>query len=275
MAAMTLREARTTHRIRARPALGTYVEIDARMPHGACIDDARVNDAIDAAFAAIDAVEDRMSPHRPGSDVARIACAAVGEPVAIDAMTVDVLSIARALHRASDGLFECVAGDACAKLADLAFVERLTVVKTKPLRLDLGGIAKGYAVDRAVAVLAAMGGTGGCVNAGGDLRVFGDTIRRVDLRDPRDPTRRIPLIDLHDAALATSADYFSPGALVTPWGRTARRQAFDAGASVSVRAPSALLADALTKIVALTGDAKHPLLARHGAEAIIVAPQPA
>ena len=179
--------------------------------------------------------------------------------------------MASMLHRESDGLFDCAASaNARATLADLEFIAPCMVVKRKVLCIDLGGIAKGYAVDRAVMVLKAAGAAGGCVNAGGDLRVFGGITRRVHLRDPCDPMRLVPLIDLHQAALATSASYFSADALITPARRTVRRNAFDAGASVSVRAPSCMLADALTKIVALSGDALHPLLALYDAEAIIV-----
>ena len=261
------------HRRRARPGLGTYIEIDmaVRGPaHG--------DTAIDAAFATIDHIEACMSPHRCESDVARINRAAIGERVAIAAATREVLAMARMLHHESGGFFDCtVASDgvertnARATLTDLEFVAPCVVVKRKALRIDLGGIAKGYAVDRAVMALVASGTTGGCVNAGGDLRVFGGTTRRVHLRDPRDPTRLVPLINLFDAALATSANYFSADALVTPARRAVRRVAFDAGASVSVLASSCMLADALTKIVSLSGDVHHPLLAHHDAEAIVVA----
>ena len=262
-------------RRRARPGLGTYIEVDVIVADQACGDV-----AIDSAFAAIERIEDRMSPYRCQSDVARINRAAIGEPVSIAAATREVLEMAHFLHHASDGLFDCAAepdGGAGstkrrAALTDLEFVASCMVVKSKPLRIDLGGIAKGYAVDGAVMALMAAGAAGGCVNAGGDLRVFGSTARHVHLRDPRDPARLVPLIDLLDAALATSANYFSVDALVTPLGRAVRRDDFDAGASVSVRAASCMLADALTKIVALSGDAQHPLLARYDAEAIIVAP---
>lgn len=266
-----------THRRRARPGLGTYVEIDV-VVSGFAHSDA----AIDAAFAAIEGIDACMSPHRWESDVARINRARIGEPVSIAAETREVLAMARMLHRESDGLFDCTlvldgAGSTTQRTSptDLEFVASCMVVKRKALCIDLGGIAKGYAVDSAVMALMASGAAGGCVNAGGDLRVFGDTTRRIHLRDPRDPNRFVPLVDLHDTALATSANYFSADALVTSVGRAVSRGAFDAGASVSVRAATCMLADALTKVVALSGDAHHPLLARYDAEAIIVTADPA
>lgn len=260
-------------RRRARPGLGTYIEIDVL-----AADSASRDAAIDTAFMAIEHIEACMSPHRQESDVARINRATIGESVAIAAATREVLAMALLLHRESDGLFDCtVAPEGAgstkprATLSDLEFVAPCTVAKRKVLRIDLGGIAKGYAVDCAVTAMMAAGAAGGCVNAGGDLRVFGGTTRRVHLRDPRDPSRLVPLIDLFDAALATSANYFSVGELTTPARCTVHRDAFDAGASVSVRASSCMLADAMTKIVALSGAAHHPLLARYDAEAIIVA----
>ena len=89
-------------RRRARPGLGTYIEIDVVVADPACGDA-----AIDSAFAAIERIEDCMSPHRPQSDVARINRAALGEPVSIAAATREVLAMAIALYRESDGLFDC------------------------------------------------------------------------------------------------------------------------------------------------------------------------
>ena len=77
--------------------------------------------------------------------------------------------------------------------------------------MDLGGIAKGYGVDRAVAALRAHGIEHGLVNVGGDLYALGErpdgSAWRVGVRDARDPTRIERTLELSNAAVATSGDY--------------------------------------------------------------------
>src|SRR5262249_37570093 len=142
------------------------------------------------------------------------------------------------------------------------------------VRIDLGGIAKGYAVDRAVAVLKEHLMTQGLVNAGGDIAAFGRTPRRVQIRDPRDPTRLLGAVALLDEALASSAAHSdatqqlptSSSAIIDP--RTGRPA--DAIKGASVRAPSCVLADALTKVVMIDGEASGPVLGHYGASALMV-----
>jgi thiamine biosynthesis lipoprotein len=129
----------------------------------------------------------------------------------------------------------------------------------RPVQLDLSGIAKGYAVDQAVAVLRAAGAEQILVNAGGDLRVAGPRAHEIWLRHPAAPERAMHPIRLKDAALATSGAYYSRqrgssadvSALVDPETRT---PCLSPG-SVSVRAANCLSADALTKVV-LFADAR-------------------
>ena len=142
----------------------------------------------------------------------------------------------------------------------------LGVRATAPIALDLGGIAKGYAVDRAVDALRVAGARAGLVNAGGDLRVFGsDEWMPVRLRHPAAPAHTLTLFDVRDAAAATSADYFrdARGGLVEPRAQSLRSYP----CSVTVVAPTCALADALTKVVALRPADCATLLARHGAHA--------
>ena len=170
---------------RARPLLGTLVEMRVEAPDGAC---ARA--AVEAAFAEISAVHARMSFHEAGSDLSRLHAARVGTQVEIDARTSEVLRCALDLAARSQGRFDpTIAGRLVAQeflppprspfLPDVRASWRdveLTdggVRLHRPLWLDLGGIAKGYAVDRAVGVLLAHGATQALVNAGGDLRVAG------------------------------------------------------------------------------------------------------
>lgn len=265
---------------RARPALGTVVEIRA------VADEALAWQAIDQAFAELATCERLMSAHTPDSDLGRIA-EATGA-VSVDWRTWAVLDAARAWWDASGGAFDVTVGSLLAHLGylpaqtapasgnwhHLQLLPESWVQVGQPVRIDLGGIAKGYAVDRAVAVLREAGVAQGCVNAGGDLRVFGDVPEAVQVRDPADPARLLPLGELADAACATSAPYFSlraiEGQRVTPVVDPRARSALHGFDSVSVIAPTCMQADALTKIVLLLGEAALPLLQAAGAQAICI-----
>lgn len=261
---------------RAQVWLGTLVEV--------ALPEADAGDArFASAFAAIAHVHHTMSAHDAASDLARIASDAHRRTVTIDAGTYAVLELAKELSRESDGAFDVTiapllalhgrlpAGAAgrearCGRMDALRLEPGLGVRAAAPVALDLGGIAKGYAVDRAVDVLRAAGARAGLVNAGGDLRVFGaDLWMPIRVRHPAAPAHALQLFDVRDAAVATSADYFrdARGELVEA--RTQSLRPFPG--SVTVVAPTCALADALTKIVALRPAASAAILARHGAHA--------
>jgi thiamine biosynthesis lipoprotein len=155
----------------------------------------------------------------------------------------------------------------------IALEQGSRVRKLGPGWIDLGGIAKGYAVDRAVAQLRAAGVRAGCVNAGGDLRVFGDTAFPVAVRAPHAPGLAAANLMLADEALATSGSYFSlrshEGRQVSALVDARDGSPLVATRSASVRAPECALADALAKVVLATGDASHPALAAFGATAFL------
>ena len=140
--------------------------------------------------------------------------------------------------------------------------------------IDLGGIAKGFAVDRAVDTLKGGGVSCGLVNAGGDLVAFGPHPQPVHVRDPRDPGQCICRIDVTGEALASSGIGFgflgsvntSDSAIIDP--RSHRPVTDIAGATT--RAPSCWIADALTKIVMIAGADASALLDHYDASALIV-----
>jgi thiamine biosynthesis lipoprotein len=132
--------------------------------------------------------------------------------------------------------------------------------------IDLGGIAKGFAVDRAVERLQKNKVTAGSVNAGGDIRIFGSMARTIHLRNPNSPTRFAGVLRVRDRAIATSATYFAPGALID--GQT--RRIMTDRVSVTVAACDCMTADGLTKIVFALRDKAAPLLARHRADALLL-----
>lgn len=279
---------------RAQPWLGTLVEIS--VADDLAPGEPRTGMAINAAFAAIALVHRKMSFHDPASDVSAINRLAVGESIAVDAGTATVLRCAAVLEETSAGIFNIACGEQLAAWGYLpqplapavptpdapAPLQRTVIVidaddkarRTRAGWIDLGGIAKGYAVDAAVAVLQAHGIASGCVNAGGDLRAFGKRTFAVSVRDPRILTKVGRTLELREQALATSACYFSRRD-IDGVPHSALIDGTDGGpvvahTSASVLAPSCMLADCLTKIVMATGDADHPVLARFGATAFII-----
>ena len=120
---------------------------------------------------------------------------------------------------------------------------------TRPVLLDLGGIAKGYAVDQAInAVDDSINIT---VNAGGDLRMRPWRGNQVEVRHPRSPHSEFIQIRMKNCALATSAAYYSENGILIIAKDPSRSVSPDKNISVSVFAKDCLLADALTKVAYL------------------------
>jgi len=210
---------------RARVLLGTLVEVGAHDGLG-----------IDAAFDAVAEVQAALSRFDPGSDVARFNALPAGHAIEAGADACAVLGAAARLARSSGGRFDVALGSGRWRLDGCRLVKI-----DAGTRLDLGGIAKGHAVDRAVAALQRAGARAGHVNAGGDLRTFGAAGLLLQLRDETTGGVR-PLGRLHDGAFATSR--FAPDSRSRLAGGGGERH-------VSVLAEECLWADALTKLAAL------------------------
>jgi thiamine biosynthesis lipoprotein len=258
---------------RARPALGTLVAVRV----GDAPDQAL---AIEAAFVAVARVERLMGCHQPDTELSRLNGTAHVHAQAVDPWTFRVFRLALALWRRSAGAFDCTIGArhvAAGRLpshghevaatagssADIELPEPNRIRFRRKLYVDLGGIAKGFAVDCAVAAMRRAGAASGVVNAGGDLRVFGAIAEPVHLRLP---TGLVCLGEIRDAAVATSSteDSPTPGLAILD-ARSGRRARANV---ISVFAGRCVLADALTKIVATRGARSGRLLAQYGAEAI-------
>lgn len=268
----------------ARPLLGTIVDITAE---GAAD---ILPAAIEAAFASIEEMQRLMSFHDPDSDVSRINSAMTGREVSIDPRTHRVLHFARQLSGLSGGLFDVTTAPVlveCGLLPkreketppvgttylDLVLLPRNRAVWRREGWIDLGGIAKGYAVDCAIAVLRSHGVATAIVNAGGDLRCFGAP-QPIHVRHPDAPTTLIRIGSLCDAAIATSAGYFSRidnGARqIEPLVDPRRRHCANWNGSISVVAPTGMTADALTKVVGLAPDSAPDILEHFGAQAVVI-----
>ena len=274
---------------RARPLLGTFVEMTAIGP-----DQSGLDAAADAAFAAIAKVHRLMSFHDPASDVSRLNRTAATRLVRVDAWTWNVIAAAMDLNRRSSGAFDVTVAPllqaagllprtAAGRAGDATPVpgQAIEMLANHRIRfrrpqtsIDLGGIAKGFAVDRAIEALRAREVTAALVNAGGDLAAFGPSAWSVQMRDPRDPRETIGAVEISNEALASTGGRFDP--FDSPL--VARTAVFDprahapaiAVAGATVRARSAMMADALTKVVMIDGEAAAGLLAHFAASALMV-----
>lgn len=274
---------------RLRPWLGTYVAIEAMAD--ASQDAAG---AIEAAFADVAGIHAGMSFHSSDSDLARLHRHAHEAPTPVGWHTWSVLAMALDLARESEGVFDPTVAptlvrrgalpcpdaalpDPDADWRDIELLDDLHVRFRRPLWIDLGGIAKGYAVDLAVETLQAHGVRCGAVNAGGDLRVLGDNLEPIPIaiRNPLNPADSIFLGALQNRAVATSGEFFlgRPGEpagfspIIHPLLRGARRAR---ARSVTVIAAQCAVADGLTKVVSLIGPAAQLLLTRFNATAAII-----
>jgi FAD:protein FMN transferase len=254
---------------RMRPLLGTYVEV-------ATVGADSAEAGIEAAFAAIANVHDCLSFHSPHSELTRLNQSR-GAAVRISPLSRRVLALARALQLASDGLFNCTLGGALVRSGDLPdhggdpaldfgeaadiVFERSTVRLARPVRVTLDGIAKGYAIDLAMAALRHHGARAGWINAGGDLKAFGEITLPVACADAHGRLRSLG--GLRNAALATSRARRGEDSSFT--GRIVSTQGAVECGQWSVLARSAWRADGLTKVAALApAQRREHLLTRLG-----------
>lgn len=244
---------------------------------------------INQAFSAIEKVQQLMSFHDPKSELSRLNQNAFNHIVQVHPFTYAVLKRAQRIFYASHGLFDCSIANTLVNWeilpdhlqqghtdktihsqAGLQLLSDHSIRFTQPILLDLGGIAKGFAVDLAIHSLKKLGIKNALVNAGGDLRVLGHIAEEIVIRNPQNPQDFHALGALANGAIATSASYFSKtengSALVNPFNRTA----LDSKHSFSVIAPTACVADALTKVIVVSQNPQHPCLKLFAAQAMIL-----
>jgi thiamine biosynthesis lipoprotein len=264
---------------RARPLLGTYVAIGIGLP------DAEAAKAIEVGFAAIADIHRLMSFHEPDSDVSRINRAG-GGAVRVDPHTYAVLAEARRMAEASGGIFDITIApnlvawgflprpdapepDPAASWRDIELLPGNEIRLNGPLWIDLGGIAKGYAVDRAFAAMNLPPDVQCSVNAGGDLRVQGEP-ERILLRAAAEGGQ-VPVVELENAALASSSGrddlHDIAGTKVGPHVEGGTHHSVGTASFVSVVARDCMTADALTKVVLALGAGADAILKAHDATA--------
>jgi FAD:protein FMN transferase len=219
---------------RARPAMGSELRLTAWTA-----DESATLSAFDAVFQEFDRLEALMSVWRETSDIERLNAAAGEHAVPVSAEVREVLGVARQISEWTGGRFDVTFGvlsglwkfdyqDKDSTIPDHNEVlKRLPLInyrdlevddragtaylKRKGMRANLGGIGKGYAVDRAVDLLRRRGFHDFMIQAGGDLYVAGRRgVRpwRLGIRDPRGPEdRSFAALDLSDGTFSTSGDY--------------------------------------------------------------------
>jgi thiamine biosynthesis lipoprotein len=193
------------------------------------------NKAALQAFQEIKKIEALMSPWLESSDVTRINRSAGDEWVRVSPETMEVIKKAQEISKLSEGGFDVTVGPLVElwrrarekKIPPSAeeVKERINLVnfknievdregkiclKKKGMAIDLGGIAKGYGVDRAFDVLRSLGYKNLIVNAGGDLRAGGRKNNEpwsIGIQDPMEPQKILTRISVSDSAVGTSGDY--------------------------------------------------------------------
>jgi thiamine biosynthesis lipoprotein len=211
-------------------AMGTVIEITLIGD-----DEGAANKAVLQAFQEIKRIETLMSPWLDSSDVIRINRSAGEGWAKVSPETMEVIKKAQEISELSEGSFDITVGpltqlwrmarekgippstkDVKEKL-DLVNFRDVSIhregkvfLKKKGMAVDLGGIAKGYAVDRAFELLRSLGYKNLIVNAGGDLRVGGTKNNQpwsIGIQDPRVSQKIMAKVLVSDTAVATSGDY--------------------------------------------------------------------
>jgi FAD:protein FMN transferase len=238
----------------------------------------------DTAFAVMGRIESAMSRHIDSSEANRIERTAVGRDVRCSPEMAEVLACCQGYAELTRGRFDITVG-ALTRLWDfpdalappmaaridsamahvgyqaLHLSGDLVRLDRTGVRLDLGAAAKGYAVDRAVARLCELGAEAGLIEAGGDIRYWGQkpdgTPWRFGIQHPRDAQSYARADDIGLASIATSGDYEQ---FFLHQGRRYHHildpetgYPADLAISATVWAPSALEADVLSTAVFILG----------------------
>jgi FAD:protein FMN transferase len=240
--------------------------------------------AISAVFDEMRRIDNEFSTFKPQSEVSLVNARAAQAPMRISKELFDLIATSIEYSKLTRGTFDITYASvgymynypdhirpseaqiaAALPQSDYRHIHLDSAAQTvffdhPGVRIDFGGIGKGYAVDRGIAVLQSLGVTRAMVNAGGDSRIIGDRFGKpwiIGIRDPDDRNRTILRIPLTDTAFSTSGDYerfFDEGGvryhhILDP--RTGKSP--HVVRSVTVIGPYATRTDALTKSVFVMG----------------------
>jgi thiamine biosynthesis lipoprotein len=258
---------------RCKPLLGTYVEVSV----WGRVSDRCLIEQSEAAFRAIAKIHNLMSFHCPESELSKMNRLAVNAQFEVSEPMLNVLQLADSLHKSTHGLFdlsvaaklvnsgklptpsfwthpptECFGNWADIEL-DGNFIEF-----AKPLLLDLGGIAKGFAVDQAIKT--ARSEISMVVNAGGDIAMTKWQNQTIGIKHHNAKHFEVPMLN---AAVASSSSYYhgESSVIINPL----TGQACKSKDTYTAFAASCMIADAMTKVACLAKDSVKQVAQSFGA----------
>lgn len=286
---------------RTQYLMGTVVTITV-----AGLSKGEADSAMDAAFEEIRRLEHLLTFFSQDSDLGRINAAAGEREVLVSAETIEVLAEARRTSDRSGGAFDATIGplvslwgfevkdrfvprkEEIERVRALVNWRKMAVdpnrgtvrLERKGMKVDLGGIAKGYAADRAAEALRKHGVSRALVAVAGDIRAMGEKAPgvpwHVGIQHPREPGAVLGSLRIADRSVSTSGDYeryfLKDGVRYHHILDPATGRPAAASRSVTVLAPTTILSDALSTAAFVLGPEKGIALVRSvpGAEAVIV-----
>jgi len=309
---------RVEHDSGYRLVMGTFAHIKVIAK-----DEDTAKKCVEDAFAELKKVDELMSDYKSESQISRVNRDAFEKAVKVDESTIHVLQKSVEFSRLSGGAFDITIAPlaefwrSAAESNSVPTEQELADARSKVgyeklildanemtvrfavagMKLDLGGIAKGYAIDRAVGAMQAGGAAGGMVDVGGDIRCFGLPPKgkktwRIGLQNPAETDsdeetlagaaeQVLMVLKLTDAAIATSGGYRrffliegkKYSHIINPYTATST----DALSSVTIISKNALDADALATSVSVMGPERGLVLIEKipDTEAILITPSPA
>jgi FAD:protein FMN transferase len=244
---------------RMRLAMGTFASVRV-----SAHSESATERALSAAFKAIDGLENSLHPGRVGSDIAAINIAVSGSVITVGNETLRVLKIAAEIYSASEGRFDPCLPTCDGRFSSLELAATAVIIHER-VHLDLGGIAKGFAVDEALALLGEHECLSGSVNIGGEVAAFGApemiSLCRADgsLSTFELDNEAVAITDVNSTARPTEHQGY--------YQREANRIRVRNYAAIA--APSAAIADALTKCALYCSDKElQPILDRFHARLV-------
>ena len=277
---------------------------------------------VETAFAELKKVDKLMSDYKSDSEISEVNRDAFKRAVKVSKSTFEVLQKSAEFSRLSEGAFDITIAPltelwrSASEVNSVPSEAELAVARSKVgyeklfldanemtvrfavegMKLDLGGIAKGYAIDRAIEAMQAGGAVGGMVDVGGDIRCFGKPPRgkktwRIGLENPAEPKGSdqilsagagtiLLILKLNNAAIATSGGYHR--FVLVEGKKYSHIMDRDTGASaqgmssVTIISQNAINADALATAVSVMGPEKGLALIEKTpqTEAILITPSP-
>ncbi|MGB2807384.1 MAG: FAD:protein FMN transferase [Sedimentisphaerales bacterium] len=300
-----------------RLVMGTFAHLKAIAK-----DPRKAKKCVEAAFAELKKVDDLMSDYKSDSEMSEVNRDAFKQAVRVDESTFHVLQKSADFSRLSGGAFDITIAPlaelwrTAAESNSVPTQEELAVARSKVgyeklmldanemtvrfavdgMKLDLGGIAKGYSIDKAIEAMRAGGAVGGMVDVGGDIRCFGLPPKgkktwRIGLEDPTEPKgsdqtlavsagRILLVLKLTNAAVATSGGYrrfvLIEGKKYSHIMNRDTATSAEGLSSVTIIAQNALDADALATSVSVMGPEKGLALIEKipNTEAILITSSP-